>query len=151
MDSAFVAPDFELPDPPARREFVLVPLTVDHNEGDLHAWSSSVEHIHATPGFAGRPWPDEPMTLERNAADLQGHVDDFRERRGFTYSVLQPGNQEVIGCVYIYPASEPEVDVDVRSWVRVTHAHLDSEVFRTVRQWLRDAWPFRTIAYAERP
>ena len=41
-----------------------------------------------TPGFAGHPWPDEPMTLERNAGDLPSHEKDFAQRRGFTYSVV---------------------------------------------------------------
>jgi hypothetical protein len=127
-----------------------MPLTVAHNEGDLDAWRSSVDHIHATPGFAGHPWPDEPMTLERNAADLQGHVDDFASGRGFTYSVLEPAGDHVIGCVYIYPSEEEGVDVAVRSWVRATHAQLDAPLYTTVSQWLRDAWPFGTVRYAER-
>lgn len=46
------------------------------NKDDLAAWSSSVDHIGATPGFAGHPWPDEPMTAERNAEDLAEHVED---------------------------------------------------------------------------
>jgi hypothetical protein len=151
MSAAFVAPDFKPPTPPvATEDFVLVPLDVSHNEGDLDAWNSSVNHIHATPGFSNRPWPDEPMTLERNAADLQGHVDDFANRQGFTYSVLEPSSGRVIGCVYIYPSTDDTIDADIRSWVRVTHAPLDAPLYRSVTHWLQDQWPFRTLAYAER-
>jgi len=146
----FVPVDFEPPTPPVTEEFVLVPIRLEYNEGDLDAWRSSVDHIHATPGFAGRPWPDEPMTLERNAADLQGHVDDFAQRQGFTYSVLEPAMSQVIGCVYIYPSSEESIDADIRSWVRGTHARLDTPLYQTVTQWLQDAWPFRALAYAPR-
>jgi hypothetical protein len=93
-DTPFIAEDVFIPDPPSGPGFRLTPLGTEHNEGDLDAWSSSVDHIHATAGFAGHPWPDEPMTLERNLGDLQGHVDDFAARRGFTYSVLSdPGSQ----------------------------------------------------------
>ena len=32
---------------------------------DYAAWTSSVDHILATPGYEGSPWP-RPMTLEEN-------------------------------------------------------------------------------------
>ena len=107
--TAFVPAQFDPPPPPHGAGFALVPLRVEHNEGDLDAWSSSVDHIHATPGFAGHPWPDEPMTLERNAGDLAGHEEDFAQRRGFTYSVVSDTGDEVIGCVYIYPSAKDDV------------------------------------------
>jgi hypothetical protein len=146
----FVPAHFAPPSPPRGPGFTLTPLGLEHNEGDLAAWSSSVNHIHATPGFAGHPWPDEPMTLERNARDLQEHENDFAERRGFTYSVIAEDNGEVIGCVYIYPSLKDGVDADVRSWVRANRARLDAPVYWAVVDWLRDAWPFTTFAYAPR-
>ncbi len=147
----FVPAQFDPPPPPHGAGFVLVPLRVEHNEGDLDAWSSSVEHIHATPGFAGHPWPDEPMTLERNAGDLAEHEKDFADRRGFTYSVMSEAGEEIVGCVYIYPSTKDGVEADVRSWVRATHADLDATVYRTVSGWLRADWPFTSFEYAPRP
>ena len=82
------------------------------------------------------------MTLERNAGDLAGHEEDFAQRRGFTYSVVSDTDDEVIGCVYIYPSAEDDVGADVRSWVRATRADLDTPVYQTVREWLRTEWPF---------
>jgi hypothetical protein len=146
----FVPTHFAPPPPPRGPGFILTPLGLQHNEGDLAAWSSSVNHIHATPGFAGHPWPDEPMTLERNAGDLQEHENDFAQRRGFTYSVVAEDNGEVIGCVYIYPSSKDGVDADVRSWVRANRAGLDASLYWTVVDWLREAWPFTTFDYAPR-
>jgi hypothetical protein len=146
----FVPTHFALPAPPRGTGFVLTPLSLSHNERDLQAWSSSVNHIHATAGFAGHPWPDEPMTLERNARDLQAHEDDFAHRRGFTYSVLSEPGDEVIGCVYIYPSAKSEVDADVRSWVRATRAGLDAPLYATVYEWLQAEWPFDTFDYAPR-
>jgi hypothetical protein len=150
-DTPFIAAHIAIPDPPSGPGFVLTPLGTEHNEGDLDAWSSSVEHIHGTAGFAGHPWPDEPMTLERNLGDLQGHVDDFAARRGFTYSVLSDPGGQVIGCVYIYPAPDEGIDASVRSWVRASHAELDGPLYRTVTDWLAAAWPFTSVAYAPRP
>jgi hypothetical protein len=147
----FVPPDFVIPAPPRSPGFLLTPLGTEHNEGDLDAWSSSVDHIHATPGFAGHPWPDEPMTLERNLEDLRGHVDDFAARRGFTYSVHSDPGSEVIGCVYIYPAADGQSGAAVRSWVRASAAELDVPLYRTVSAWLQSAWPSSSFDYAPRP
>ena len=58
------------------------------------------------------------MTIEANLGDLKGHARDFAERAGFTFTVLRPGTEEVIGCLYIYPAKDGEHDAHVRSWVR---------------------------------
>jgi RimJ/RimL family protein N-acetyltransferase len=150
-DRADFVPDHFTPPPPPRESgFSLVPLRLEHNERDLDAWSSSVEHIHATPGFAKHPWPDEPMTLERNAEDLAAHEDDFANRRGFTYSVISDVDEEVIGCVYIYPSAQADVEADVRSWVRATRADLDAPLYRAVLEWLRLDWPFATFNYAPR-
>jgi hypothetical protein len=147
----FVDPDFVVPASPATALFALAPLEVAHNEEDLAAWSSSVEHIHRTPGFETHPWPDEPMTLARNREDLQGHVDDRISRRGFTYTVLSVPGDEVIGCVYIYPSPEPGVGARVRSWVRASRAELDGPLYRAVSAWLADEWPFAVVDYAPRP
>ena len=58
--------------------------------------------FRATPGFAGRPWPVEDYSFDRNQADLREHEADFANRAGFTYTVLDP-DEVVIGCVYVYP------------------------------------------------
>jgi hypothetical protein len=129
---------------------VLTPMRVAHNERDLDAWSSSVNHIRATPGFAGRSWPDHPMTLQRNAADLRQHEDDFAQRRGFTYTVLSEPGAEIVGCVYIYPSPDDDVEVEVRSWVRATRGALDAPLYATVLEWLHTEWPFDTFEYAPR-
>jgi hypothetical protein len=145
----FVPPDFEVPAGLETRDFVLAPLGPEHNREDYDAWTSSMEHIRATPGYADRTWPRE-LTLDENLADLQRHADDFRNRVGFTYTVLDPTSRDVIGCVYIYPSSGPEADASVRSWVRWTHAHLDANLWRTVSDWLESDWPFRRVEYASR-
>jgi hypothetical protein len=131
----------------AAADFRLTPLLPEHNDADYAAWTSSMEHIHATPGFEGRPWP-APMPKEENLHDLEGHATDFRERKGFTYTVQSPAG-ETIGCVYIYPA-ETDADADVRSWVRADHAQLDLPVYDAVSEWLRESWPFEQVDYAPR-
>ena len=149
MTSPLVPEGFAVPAGFRNELFVLEPLGVQHNVADHAAWTSSIEHIRATPGFAGHSWP-VPMSLEENAADLIKHAQDFADRTGFTYTVLDPAPGDVIGCVYLYPPRRSGYDVDVRSWVRADHAGLDKPLHDLVRQWLADAWPFQEPDYAER-
>ncbi len=155
-EETFVPAGFEPPLGLATIDFVLEPLGAQHNEADFAAWSSSIAHIRATPGFEGSDWPHE-MTLEENLADLEAHVLDFEQRSGFTYTVLDPGDRDVIGCVYIYPvrgadrgagADATASDVSVRSWVRADRAALDERLRRAVRDWLGREWPFPSVRYA---
>lgn len=142
----FVPADFEIPAPPVAPEFFLEPLTPAHNERDHEAWTSSMDHIHRTPGFEGSTWP-RPMTLEENRGDLVRHAEDFEARKGFTYSVL--AGEDVVGCVYIYPGERPGW-AQVRSWVRADRAHLDEPLYATVKHWLDEDWPFAGYTYAPR-
>ena len=96
----FVPRDFDVPRRLETPQFVLEPLGPEHNDQDYAAWTSSGEHIHATPGWEESSWPRE-MTPEENRADLQRHADDFRGRAGFTYTVLDPANRDVIGCAHL--------------------------------------------------
>jgi RimJ/RimL family protein N-acetyltransferase len=141
-----VPADFSVPQRLETPLFVLEPLGPQHNEADYAAWSSSMEHIHATPGWEGSKWP-RPMSLEENRADLERHAHDFEERTGFTYTVLDPANGTVIGCVYIYPRN---TGVGVQSWVRAASAELDAELWRAVSEWLAKDWPFERVDYAAR-
>jgi len=146
--AAFVPESFEPPLRLVTPEFVLEPLGPQHNEADYAAWSSSVEHIRATPGFAGRSWPHE-MSLADNLRDLELHARDFTARTGFTYTVLAPAGCEVVGCVYIDPLpGDGQGGASVRSWVCADRAELDGPLRRAVDGWLRSDWPFERVVYA---
>jgi hypothetical protein len=145
-DHLFVPAGFAVPDGLTAAEFRLEPLGPQHNAADYAAWTASMDHIRATPGFAGWGWP-EPMSLAENRRDLERHAADFADRSGFTYTVLGAADGEVIGCVYIYPADRPGRDARVRSWVRADHAAQDTGLRMAVRDWLTVAWPFRAVDY----
>jgi hypothetical protein len=148
----FVPDEF---DPPRELELPglhLVPLGPEHNESDHAAWTSSIAHIRATPGFESGRWPPaEGMSLDANRRDLERHARDFAERTGFTYTVLRPGTEEVIGCLYVYPAKDRDRAAQVRSWVRADVAELDAPLHAAVSCWLTERWPFEHVAYADRP
>ena len=139
----FVPDDFVPPRTLVRERFRLEPLGPQHNESDLAAWSSSIDHIRSTAGFASGGWPPpDGMSLEQNLADLVRHAADFGAREGFTFTVLDPGTDEVIGCVYIYPTRSEDHDVQVRSWVRADVAELDEPLAVAVADWLAADWPW---------
>ena len=146
QDSPFVPADFEPPTSLTDDRFRLEPLGPQHNESDHEAWTSSIAHIRSTAGFPDDDWPPvEGMSLDENLGDLRRHAADFAARRGFTFTVLDPGTDDVIGCVYLYPSRSPDRDVTVQSWVRVSHAALDAPLADAVADWLAAAWPWGRI------
>lgn len=147
MANPFVPNDFTVPQNLDGPGFRLEPLGAEHNDRDHEAWMSSIEHIHATPGFPNGDWP-QSMSLAANLSDLVAHATDFESRTGFTYSILD--GDEVIGCVYIYPHPDDSIDAKVSSWVRASRADMDVSVWRSLSDWLAVSWPFRSVEYAAR-
>lgn len=146
-DNDFVPPDFQVPNGLTRGELELVPLGPEHNEQDYKAWTSSMDHIRRTPGWADYPWP-YPMSLNDNLNDLVQHAEDFRRRMGFTYTAMTDG--ELVGCVYIYPSKNGRGWATVRSWVRHDRADLDKVLYAMVCDWLKEEWPFESLEYSPR-
>ncbi|MGA6164601.1 GNAT family N-acetyltransferase [Amycolatopsis magusensis] len=139
----FVPAGFAPPTSLVTDRFRLEPLGPKHNAADHAAWTSSVEHIRATPGYPDGNWPPlDGMTLEENLSDLRRHADDFARRAGFTFTVLDPGDDDVIGCVYLYPADSENLDVTVQSWVRADRPELDAPLADAVARWLAADWPW---------
>ncbi|MGH1491327.1 MAG: N-acetyltransferase [Acidimicrobiales bacterium] len=152
-----VPAEFTVPLELVTDNMVLRPLRAEHNDSDHAAWTSSIAHIKATPGFGPpRRWPEAEMPLEENLGDLETHWLHFEQRVGFTYTVLersvleQTGHETVIGCVYIYDDPTGGHEAEVRSWVRSDRAELDVELWSAVSEWLATNWPFETVLYAPR-
>jgi hypothetical protein len=147
----FIPAEFRVPEGNRTDLFVIEPLQERHNRSDHEAWTSSREHIKTTPGFVGQQlWVDEDLSVDDNAASIAKHSGDFEKRVEFNYAVVDTATGEVIGSVYIRPASRDGYDADVRSWVRADRAELDKPLYDLVTRWLADAWPFRRPDYAQR-
>lgn len=143
----FVPMGFHPPTSLVTERFWLEPLGPQHNESDHAAWTSSIEHIRATPGYPDGNWPPlQGMSLEANLSDLRRHAADFAARRGFTFTVLEPApGDTVIGCVYLYPSASEDHDVTVQSWVRADRADLDGLLADAVAAWLAAEWPWERV------
>ncbi len=142
----FVPVGFDPPTSLGTDQFRLEPLGPQHNQADHAAWTSSIEHIRSTPGYPDGTWPPRTgMTLEENLADLRRHADDFARRAGFTFTVLDLRDNDVIGCVYLYPSASDEWDVAVQSWVRADRSDLDGPLADAVARWLAADWPWERV------
>ncbi len=135
-------PGFTPPVPPAHRAFVFEVLGPEHNESDLAAWSTSIDHIHVTPGFRPDGWPERVYSLEENLADLVEHRDHHERGLDFAWTVLDPRDgRTVIGCVYLKPDPTGRDGAVARCWVRAVDAPLDEPLRAHLRPWFADAWP----------
>lgn len=133
--------------------FHLEPLGPQHNHPDHRAWMSSIEHIRATPGFTGELWGGDewpfPMSIDDNLADLIDHADEFARGVAFAYTVLDPIDGDVIGCVYVDP--DDTAEARCRCWVRADRAHLDAELIAVLRDWLAsDEWALDSVRFPGR-
>jgi hypothetical protein len=143
---AFVPAGFDPPISLVTERFRLEPLGPHHNEADRAAWMSSIEHIRSTPGFPDGNWPPPGgMSLEANGSDLQRHAADFAAGKGFTFTVLDPADGDVLGCVYLYPTASADYDVTVQSWVRADRAELDGPLADALDAWLAAEWPWQRV------
>jgi RimJ/RimL family protein N-acetyltransferase len=133
--------------------FVLEPLGPQHNDADHAAWTASIDHIRATPGFrpelwGGDDWPT-PMSADENRADLVQHAHEFTAGEAFAFTVLDPVDGDVIGCVYVDP--DDLAEARCRCWVRADRAGLDAELAETVRAWLTGPeWGLRSVRFPGR-
>ena len=144
--TAFVPDDFDPPTGFTAGDFRLTPLGPEHNDRDYVAWTSSMEHIRRSPGFPDGSWP-RPMSLDENRADLERHARDFADRKGFTFTVID-SRDDVVGCVYVYPAKDGAHDAVVQSWVRESEAAQEAAFRRAIADWvMSDAWPFARPLY----
>ncbi|HEX6338722.1 MAG TPA: hypothetical protein VFZ85_17345 [Jiangellaceae bacterium] len=140
---AFVPLGFDPPTLLVTDRFRLEPLGPQHNEADQAAWMSSIEHIRATAGYPDGDWPPlGGMSLEENLSDLRRHAADFTKGTGFTFTVLDTVDGDVIGCVYLYPPASEDYDVTIQSWVRADRADLDEPLAAAVANWVATDWPW---------
>ncbi len=147
-----VADDFAVPQSLEHPRFRLRMLTVHDLVKDYDAVMSSVDHLRTTySGDSGGDWP-EGLALEKNLIDLGWHQREFMLRLSFAYTVMTSDESRCLGCVYIMPTLKRCHDAKVTMWVRTDElaSGLDDELYRTVRDWIASAWPFRNPAFPGR-
>jgi hypothetical protein len=98
-------------------------------------------------------WPPEDMSYEADRMDLARHEAEIAAYETFNYAVLDEGETELLGCVYIDPPEEqsPPGSEAVVSWWVVDEA-VDTDLGRAldsfVPRWLRSTWGFESVHYS---
>jgi hypothetical protein len=94
----------------------------------------------------GEPWgwPSESMTLEQDRADLARHEREMSENRSFNYAVLDEGERQLMGCVYLDPPERIGADVEISWWVvdEAVSTPLESSLNTLIPEWVSRWWPF---------
>jgi hypothetical protein len=147
---SFVPTDFKVPLELEHDEFRLRMLTIHDVVKDFEAVVTSTQHLLGL--FApSDTWP-EGLTLEQNLIDLAWHQKEFQRRSSFAYTVVNPSETRVLGCVYLYPTSKQNYDAAVFLWARQSELSvvLEQKLYTTIQQWLEQAWPFERVAFPGR-
>jgi RimJ/RimL family protein N-acetyltransferase len=129
----------------------LRPIRADDVDIDYPAVMGSRASLWAKYGEAWG-WPPETMTYEQDREDLAHHEAEIAAEETFNYAVLDAGETELLGCVYLDPpdASSPPGTDAVVSWWLVDHmggSELERALADAVPAWLHDTWGFHAVHF----
>jgi RimJ/RimL family protein N-acetyltransferase len=127
----------------------LRPIRADDVDIDHPAVMGSRERLWAKYGEAWG-WPPETMTLEADREDLAHHEAEIAAHETFNYAVLDEGETELLGCVYIDPPDDrsPAGADAVASWWVVDKeagGELEHALDEAIPRWLADTWGLRSV------
>lgn len=152
MKKHFVPPEFKVPEVLETDKFRLRMLTIKDVGKDYDAVISSVDHLKGVLGEYDKKWPPKDLTLEEDLIDLGWHQKEFQNRSSFAYTVMNLDESQCLGCVYIFPSNNPDFDAEIYMWVRKSELEkgLDPILFETVKKWIQEKWPFKSVTYPGR-
>jgi len=128
--------------------FCLKKLTKEDAKKDYEAIMSSIEYLQGTFG-PNSIWPVKDLTVKENLLSIELHEKEFESKTTFAYSITSL-EQEYLGCAYIYPSDKEGFDAVAFTWVRESKKQVDKEVYKIVKKWLEEKWPFKNIAWPGR-
>jgi hypothetical protein len=129
----------------------LRPIRADDVGIDYPAVMGSRERLWAKYGEAWG-WPPAAMTYDQDRDDLAHHEAEIAAQETFNYAVLDGGETELLGCVYIDPPEEgspPGSDAVVSWWVvdAAVGTDLERALADIIPAWLAETWGFRAVHY----
>lgn len=151
MKNALVPRDFKVPEVLETDKFRLRMLKVTDVVKDYDAVMTSIDHLQGVFGLRSQ-WPSKDLALEQDLIDLGWHQKEFQMRSSFAYTVMNPEENQCLGCMYIFPPTKANFDAEVYMWVRksVYDEGLDPILYELVKQWIAEKWPFKKVAYPGR-
>ena len=94
-------------------------------------------------------WPSPTMTISQDLDDLVRHEREMESQRSYNYCILDNGDTQLLGCVYIDPpntASPLDVDAEICWWIvdSAMGTELETCVKSAIPQWIH-----QTVAFPE--
>ena len=143
------------------QEFLLRPIRASDSALDYDAVMASEELLRRR---TGGKWPHIGFNAQANRADLEQRIVEFRDRRGFTYTLLDPTEGRCLGCVSIEPLQDGlrrtgataeyvnsvgPYQALVSFWVRsnVTPRDMDRYLVTELIPWMKANFAFTRIVY----
>jgi hypothetical protein len=129
----------------------LRPIRESDVDIDYPAVMGSRERLWARYGEAWG-WPPATISYEADKQDLAHHEAEIAAHETFNYALLDEGETELLGCVYIDPptASSPPGSDAVASWWVVDEL-VGTDLARVLDEftprWLAEVWGFATVHY----
>ncbi|MGL5406192.1 MAG: tRNA (guanosine(37)-N1)-methyltransferase TrmD [Propionibacteriaceae bacterium] len=112
-----------------------------HAQKDLAAWSSSISHIHQTPGFTTKTWPDsEPLSALEQEADIRRRQVRHEAGVEFSWAIIDDLTEEYLGAAYVFQLVDGSWEG--RCWVRESHAMFDRLIRNHLASWW-GMWPVK--------
>ena|SRR5438034_5816705 len=97
-------------------------------------------------------WPPETMSYEADREGLARHQAEIAAQLTFNYALLDEGETELLGCVYIDPPDDtsPAGSDAIASWWvvdRLAGSDVERALDDFVPGWLTETWGFRAVHY----
>jgi hypothetical protein len=97
-------------------------------------------------------WPSEAFSYELDRVDLARHEAEIAAHETFNYAVLDEGETQVLGCIYIEPPGprSPAGSDAFASWWVVDEHHrgeLELVLDELIPGWLSETWGFQAVHY----
>jgi RimJ/RimL family protein N-acetyltransferase len=150
----FHPPDAVVPAELRTERLLLRPLRVTDVERDYQAVMSSAAMLRI---WSQTDWPADDFSLAENRDDLERHEREHRERKAFTFTVLDPGATRCLGCVYLTPLDPDRAALcegascaaNAGFWVRAAEIEneLDRHLLEALREWLGSEWSFDRVLF----
>ena len=142
--SSFVPRTFDVPKQHQLLDFTFTKLTRAHAAMDYEAVMESRLELRT---MFGGDWPADTFSLAQNKADIALHEALFNEGTSFTYSIVNPAGNRVLGCMYINPTDSPAYDAQVHLWVRTSELAQEDTIKQAAQAWINDQWPYKRVQY----
>lgn len=126
-------------------DFTARPLSLRNFELDYAAYTASPDVIRR---HSDGLWPVEGFTLAKDRELVEKHEADHKAGRAFTFVLLDPNEEESLGCLYLNPLADYLDRVGAQPVIRESYGPASAMVTFWLRQDLESADRARTVAEA---